>query len=218
MQLTAVVPIKLNNERLPGKNTRILGGKPLLAYCLDTLLQVERINERYVYCSDESIMDYLPKGVTILHRPAELDMPTANFTQIFDSFSKAVYADVYIYAHATAPFAKPETVNSEIDTVLSGEFDSAFCAERIQDFLWKDGMAINFNPENMPRSQNLPVIYRETSGVYVFKRTVFETHRRRIGIKPYIAEVKRLEAIDINTSEDFQIAQTLLGGIKSGQI
>jgi CMP-N-acetylneuraminic acid synthetase len=208
------VPIKLRNERLLGKNTRLLGGKPLIAYCLNMLLSVGTIDERYVYCSDESICEYLPDGVSFLLRPAELDLPTANFTQIFDSFSKAVPSDVYIYAHATAPFVKPETVNAEIDAVLSGEYDSAFCAERIQDFLWKDGVALNFNPENIPQSQDLPVVYRETSGVYVFDKAVFEIYRRRVGLKPYIAEVSKREAIDINTSEDFQFAELLLGGAK----
>ncbi|MDR3349492.1 MAG: hypothetical protein LBO03_07815 [Acidaminococcales bacterium] len=214
MRITSIVPIKLRNERLLGKNTRLLGGKPLIAYCLNMLLSVGTIDERYVYCSDESICEYLPDGVSFLLRPAELDLPTANFTQIFDSFSKAVPSDVYIYAHATAPFVKPETVNAEIDAVLSGEYDSAFCAERIQDFLWKDGVALNFNPENIPQSQDLPVVYRETSGVYVFDKAVFEIYRRRVGLKPYIAEVSKREAIDINTSEDFQFAELLLGGAK----
>ena len=212
MRITAIVPIKLNNERLPGKNTRLLGGKPLITYCLDMLLSIDRIDERYVYCSDEAIAEYLPSGVKFLRRPAELDLPTSNFTQIFGSFSSMVPSDVYIYAHATAPFVTAKTVDNELDAVLGGGYDSAFCAERIQDFLWKDGEALNFNPENVPRSQDLPIVYRETSGVYVFNNSVFEQYHRRVGKKPYIAEVSRREAVDINTFEDFQFAEIMLGG------
>lgn len=210
VKIVAIVPIKLNNERLPGKNLRLLGGRPLVSYCLKTLLSVEKISSIYVYCSNDAIVKYLPRGVEFLRREPELDLPSANFTQIFEAFSNTIDADVYVYAHATAPYIKPETINSEIEAVLSGEFDSAFCAERIQDFLWSEGNALNFNPENIPRSQELPVVYRETSGVYVFKKEVFECNHRRVGVKPYIVQVGRQESIDINTIEDFYFAEMLL--------
>ena len=66
MKVVAVVPVKTNNERLPGKNTRPLGKIPLIQYCLDTLLQVEEISELYVYCSDDSIERFLPYKIKFL--------------------------------------------------------------------------------------------------------------------------------------------------------
>lgn len=41
MKVVAIMPIKLKNERCPGKNTRMLGGKPLLQYELDNLKKTE---------------------------------------------------------------------------------------------------------------------------------------------------------------------------------
>jgi CMP-N-acetylneuraminic acid synthetase len=210
MKIVAVIPIKLNNERLPGKNTMLLGDKPLISYCIEMLSAINEISSIYVYCSSADIKTYLPDHVTFQKRPDFLDLPTANFTQIFESFMRDVDADIYVYAHATAPFISSETVRREIGAVQSGVYDSAFCAERIQDFLWRDGEAVNFDPSNVPRSQDLPVVYRETSGVYVFKKEVFETYRRRIGTNPYIAEVGLRDAIDINTAEDFSYAKALL--------
>ena len=59
-KVVALVPIKLNNERLPGKNIRpFTGGKPLINYTLSTLLEVSNISEIYVYCSNEEIKDYI---------------------------------------------------------------------------------------------------------------------------------------------------------------
>jgi CMP-N-acetylneuraminic acid synthetase len=210
MKTIAIVPIKLNNERFPGKNTKLLGGKPLVLYCLETLLSVAEIGNTYIYCSNEEIIPLLPSGVTFLKRSPMLDLPTSNFTQIFTSFMHEVEADIYVYAHATSPFVSVETIRREINAVSSGKYDSAFCARRIQDFLWKNGKAINFDPQNVPRSQDLPIVYRETSGVYVFTKVVFETQRRRIGTNPFIAEIERREAVDINTEEDFRFAETML--------
>lgn len=210
MTITAIMPIKLNNERLPGKNTMLLGGKPLLQYQLLATQQTSQTDSIYVYCSSEAVCEYLPEGVTFLKRPAELDLPTSNFTQIFTAFSNAVPADIYVYVHATAPFITPDTISECIQAVVSGEYDSAFCAVKIQDFLWKDGEPLNFDAANVPRSQDLEPIYRETSGVYVFTKEVFEKYHRRIGKKPYVKEVSFKEAVDINIPEDFKLAEAMI--------
>lgn len=210
MKTIAIMPIKLNNERLPGKNTMDLGGKPLLQHELLALRETGMAQEIYVYCSDEAVCPYLPEGVTFLKRPAQLDLPTSNFTQIFTAFSNAVPADIYVYAHATAPFITVDTMKECIAAVQSGEYDSAFCATKIQDFLWQDGEPLNFDAANVPRSQDLKPIYRETSGVYVFTKEVFERTHRRIGQKPYIKEVTFKEAVDINNPEDFDLARALV--------
>ena len=210
MKIVAIMPIKLQNERLPGKNTKLLGDKPLLAYELESLLATKKLDQVYVYCSNNEIEKFLPKGVTFLKRPEFLDLPTSNFSQIFENFSNTVDADIYVYAHATAPFITKETMIECIDAVVSGEYDSAFCASKIQDYLWQDGEPLNFDATNVPRSQDLKPIYRETSGVYVFTKEVFKTIHRRIGKKPYIKEVSFKESIDINNPEDFVLAETFL--------
>jgi len=204
------MPIKLNNERLPGKNTMLLGNKPLLQYQLDALLETKLCDTVSVFCSDKEIIQFLPQKVNFIQRSSELDLPISNFTQIFDSFIKEVNADVYVYTHATAPFVTVNSIKTCINAVTSGKYDSAFCASKIQDFLWYNGQPLNFDAANIPRSQDLLPVYRETSGIYVFTKKVFEKHRRRIGISPYICEVSFKESIDINTPDDFKLAQALL--------
>lgn len=209
-KIVAIMPIKLQNERLPGKNVKLLGNKPLLQYELESLLQIKELSGIYVYCSDEAVCSYLPAGVEFVPRPKELDLPTSNFTQIFGCFVKEKDADIYIYAHATAPYVKVETMRECMEAVQSGKYDSAFCAEKIQDYLWQDGNPLNFDASNVPRSQDLGVIYRETSGVYVFTKDVFLRYGRRIGVTPYIKEVSFKERIDINNACDFSLAETFL--------
>lgn len=210
MKIVAIVPIKLDNQRLPNKNIRVLGGRPLMSYIQNSLIQVPMLDERYIYCSSEDVCHYLMSDIIYLHRPDFLDENTANFTQIFEEFSRQIDADIYVYAHATAPFIESETIQDCIGKVMTGKYDSAFTAVKIQDFLWKDGRAWNFDASNVPRSQDLDVIYRETSGVYVFRKEVFEQYRRRVGIRPYIKEVSYREAVDINTLADFELAERLL--------
>lgn len=210
MKIVSIIPIKMNNERLPNKNIRVLGNFPLINYVQKMLLEVEDIQERYVFCSNKDIQNYLLPGINYLCRSQELDLPTSNFTQIFESFSDIVDADIYVYAHATAPFIKPETTKECIEAVLSGKYDSAFCAVMIQDYLWSNGKPLNFNAENVPRSQDLSPIYRETSGTYVFTKDVFRNLHRRIGNNPFIKNVSFKESIDINTMDDFELAEKFI--------
>ena len=209
-KIVAIMPIKLNNERLPGKNTKLLGEKPLLTYALEALIATNLLEDIYVYCSSEEIVDYLPVGVSFLKRPDYLDCSSSNFTQIFETFMGVIDADIYVYAHATAPFLKAETILECISEVALENYDSSFSAIKIQDYFWEDGKPLNFDAANLPRSQDLKPIYRETSGIYVFTKEVFRNLRRRIGEKPYIKEVNFKESIDINNPEDFELAKTLL--------
>ncbi len=209
-KIIAIMPIKLVNERLPGKNTMLLGEKPLLQYELESIKETGLVEQIFVYCSSKDVLPYLPSEVIFVKRPEYLDLPTSNFTQIFDEFSRSYDADIYVYAHATAPFISVKTIMECIQAVKSGEYDSAFCAVKIQDYLWQNGKPMNFEADNIPRSQDLVPIYRETSGVYVFTKNVFREYHRRVGIKPFVKTVTYKEAVDINEPEDFDLAKTLL--------
>lgn len=209
-KIVAIIPIKLKNARLPGKNTKFLGDRPLIKYVLSYLKEVEEIDEIYVYCSDPVIESYLEEGISFLQRPAYLDEPTSNFTQIFDCFRNQVDADVYVYAHATAPFIKPATVKKCIENVTLYGYDSSFTAEKIQDFIWKNGKPLTFDASNVPRSQDIVPIYRETSGIYAYTKEVFAQYHTRIGQHSCPVEVTRREQIDINYPEDFEMAKLLL--------
>lgn len=210
MIITAYMPIKLHNERCPGKNIRILGNKPLLQHELDNMMATGLCDSINVFCSSEEVIQYLPKGVEFVKRPEYLDLPQSNFTQFTEVFMSEHDADIYVMMHATAPFITKETMVELIEAVKSGGYDSAFCAQKIQTFLWQNNMPLNFDPTNLPRTQDLKPIYQETSGVYVFKKEVFTKLHRRIGSKPYIKVVSLKEAVDIDEESDFAIAQALL--------
>ena len=210
MSIVAIMPIKLKNERCPGKNTRILGDKPLLQWELESLKKTNHCDSINVFCSSEDVIPFLPEGVNFVKRPEFLDLPTSNFTQIFSVFMEQCPADIYVYAHATAPFISVETMEQCINAVKSGEYDSAFCAVKLQDYLWQDGEPLNFDASNLPRTQDLKPIFQETSGVYVFTKEVFEKYHRRIGKKPFIKEVSFKESVDIDNPEDFDLADALV--------
>lgn len=214
MKTVAIVPMKLNNSRLPQKNTKpFTNGKPLCYYILSTLLTVKDIDEVYVYCSDPEIQSFIPEGVKYLKRSKSLDLDTTSMTEVLDSFTKDIKADIYVMTHTTAPFISKESIEKGLDAVKSGKYDSSFAAKKLQDFLWKDGVPFNYSLEKIPRTQDLPPIFEETSGFYIYKYDVINKMHRRIGDSPYIVEVSEIEAVDIDEPEDFLIADAIFNYI-----
>lgn len=209
MKTVAFVPIRLNSQRVSGKNLRLLGGEPLMCHILQTLTRVEGIDEVYVFCSDERIVELLPEGVRFLKRSAELDRDTTLGREIYDAFTARVEADLYVLAHATSPFIRPETIAGALDKVRSGEYDSAFSAEKIQTFAWYEGRPLNYALDNIPRTQTIEPVYIETSAFFIFPRELWCAHHRRIGDRPYMAVVERVEGLDIDYPEDFAMAEII---------
>lgn len=215
MKIVAVVPMKLNNRRLPQKNTKAFtNGRPLCYYILSTLLKITEIEEVYVYCSNPDIKGYIPDGVKYLKRSEMLDQDTTKMNEVLKAFAKDVPADIYVMTHTTAPFISEISIKKGLDAVVSEKFDSSFAAKKLQDFLWRDGVPFNYDLENIPRTQDLPPLYEETSGFYIYRENVINEMGRRIGNKPYIVEIGEVESIDIDELEDFMIADAIYNFLK----
>ena len=215
MKCVAVVPMKLNNRRLPGKNTKpFTNGEPLCNYILKTLKKIELINEIYVYCSDSSIKTYIPDGIKYIERSTSLDQDTTKINEVLSNFANDVDADVYVMTHTTAPFISEESITKGIEAVISGEYDSSFAVVKCQDFMWNENGPMNYSLESIPRTQDLEPIYMETSGFYCYTRDTIKKLNRRIGNNPKMIEVTDCESIDIDEPYDFLLADAVYNFIK----
>lgn len=193
---------------------KMLGGKPLMSYILETLAKVGEIDEIYVYCSNEDVVPLLPKGVKFLKRPEYLDRDETLGKDIYDEFTKTVDADVYVLAHTTSPFIKVSTVENAVRKVKEDGYDSAFSAEKIQTFAWFKGQPINYELKNIPRTQTIEPVYVETSAFFIFKKDVWKVHGQRIGFKPYMAVIDKIEGVDIDWPEDFDFAEQVIKSLQ----
>lgn len=211
MKIVALVPIKMNNERVPGKNTKSFGNEtPLIQFVLKTLVRCEQIDETYVFCSSEEIINYLIPGVKFLKREKKYDTAQADVNDMFYSFSEKVEADIYVLAHATAPFLRPESIKKGICVVQSGSYDSAITVRKMQEFIWDgEGNPLNYDTLRIPRTQDLKPLYVETTGLYIYTRDIIKCRKSRIGERPYMLEVSKIEATDINDPDDFEIANAI---------
>jgi len=210
MDNVAFVPLRLNSKRVPGKNLRRLGDRALCWYVFEHLLAAKVYDAVYAFCSDESVMQHVPRGVEFIPRTTGLDGDLVRGLQIYLAFADAVHASVYTLAHATSPFVTSETYARATKAVCSGRYDSAFSVERKQTFCWYKGTPLNYSFTEIPRTQELEPVFVETSGFYIFRREILVNHKRRIGFTPLMVELSPLEALDIDEEQDFALAVALL--------
>lgn len=210
-KITAFVPIKLESKRLKNKNILDFLGKPLCFHIFQNLLKVKYLDQVYVYCSDEKIKKYIPKAIKFKKRPKKLDGEFVKGLEIYKSFASLVDSDYYLLCHATSPLLSNESIDSMLNIFFNDEidYDSALSVQRINTFCWFSGQAINYNPKDIPRTQDIEPVFVETSGFYLFSKKTILEDSRRVGNNPLLYELDFFEGFDIDTPADFELIKKI---------
>ena len=110
-------------------------------------------------------------------------------------------------AQVTAPLISNESYEKAINKFYQNDFNSLMSVKVIKEFLWHNGKAINYDPENAPNSQNLPEYLSPTFGLVIANREAMLKAKNFICSKPYFMKISQEEAIDIDTQVDFTFAE-----------
>lgn len=210
MKTACFIPIKANSERVPGKNLRALNGKPLFHYICEHVKQADVFDDVYIDTNSEEVATYARNmGFHVIERVPELAKNSANGNDLLVyHFEQYPHYDYYFQLFATAPYMQPETIKACFEKLVSSEtYDSCFTATKNHSFYWYGGTPVNYRPGILPRSQDMTPVIEETTGLYGISRDSLKRYNCRIGRNPYIHSVSKYEAVDINTEEDFRIAE-----------
>lgn len=216
--IVALVPMKSHSERIPNKNIKEFNGKPLLYWILNTLKDSRYIKKIAVNTDSKKIskkcLNYFP-NIKIIERPKKIQGDFVSMNKIIKhDIGKLNDHDYFLQTHATNPLLRPDTIDKSIKTFfdkLEECFDSLFSVNRIQTRCYThEGKPINHEFGELKRTQDLNPIYKENSNIYIFSRKSFRNNKNnRIGRKPYMFKINRLESIDIDEKKDFILAEKL---------
>ena len=216
--MIAYLIIKKYSERVPGKNFRELGEKPLFRWILDTLQEVDEL-ERIVINTDarERLASLgLVESERLVLRDRQEDLlgndVTAN-TLIAADLNE-IEGEEWLMTHVTNPFLSAATIRGGIaryrECVDDGSADSLFSVNHVNRRLYgADGDAINHDPKKLMPTQDLPPVYEENSCLYIFSKASFRATDTRIGLKPHLFETPQLESLDIDEIEDWRLAEMM---------
>jgi FkbM family methyltransferase len=220
-QVTALVPMKGQSERVPGKNVRIFCGSPLLCIILQTLQNTECIEKVVVNTDDALIAERASafSKVSIHKRPDELRGHHVSMNAIIGHDLGLLGEGHYLQTHATNPLLLSSTVADAVKAYFDGldAYDSLFSVTRRQVRLYDSaGAPLNHDPEVLLNTQDLPPFFEENSCLYLFSRQSFRLAGRRIGRRPKLFTIPHLDAHDIDTEEDFTLSEALHRAFREG--
>ena len=220
MSVCALIIIKRNSQRVPGKNFRHLAGRPLFRHILDTLESTQSVDRVLINTDarDELERNGLRESdqIVIQDRSPELcgDHVTAN--TLLQGMVGVLPADVYLMTHVTNPLLRRETMRAAIDRYQSAlerdEGDSLFSVTAHHArFFGADFAPLNHDPDHLLPTQELSPLLEENSCLYLFTQESFSATGRRIGRRPVLYQTPRLESVDIDTEDDSAMAEWIAG-------
>lgn len=215
-RLVALMPMRHSSERVPGKNYRPFGnGLPLFHHMVDVMLSCQAIDAIVIDTDSPTIKEQCAEkypSVIVLDRPEHLlgGMTPMNDVLLHDATE--VPSEFYLQTHSTNPLLTKETMQKAVDAFFKNYpiYDSLFSVTRMQTRYWDIlGRAINHNPNILIRTQDLPPTFEENSCLYIFEGKTLRERHNRIGYRPQLFELDRLEAQDIDEEIDFRIADLI---------
>ena len=216
MTVAAFVPMRHHSVRVAEKNFRLMNGKPLYHYIMETLLSVPEIDQVVVDTDSPVVIEGLAKDfptVKTLLRPEHLRADDVPMNEILMYDTSQIKADWYLQTHSTNPLLKASSISAALQAlqVKSYMYDSLFSVTEVKKRYWDQlGRPINHNQNILLRTQDLPPIYEENSCIYVFTREVLEKKHTRIGDRPLLFPIDPREAQDIDDMYEFKLTELMM--------
>lgn len=217
-KIVALLPMKANSTRVPGKNFKNMAGKPLFRWILDSLLSVDYIDAVVINTDARQLLidNGLEEGgrIIIRDRAEAICGDEVSMNLVLADDVENVDADIFLMTHTTNPMLQTETINNAIEKYLTAvdtsEGDSLFTVTKVQTrFYHEDCSAVNHDPDNLIPTQDLVPWFEENSNLYIFSKDSFAETKARIGAKPVMFEMEAQEAIDIDVPADWAIAEAM---------
>ena len=213
----AIIPARGGSKGIPRKNIRLLGRKPLIAYSIEAALKSKYIDRTIVSTEDEEIAEISKlHGAEVIKRPNELGEDNVPLDPVIfhavNSIEKKenIKYDFVLTIQPTSPLLTTETVNKTIEIMLNGDHDTLISVKNETHLYWTE-VKENFIPLYKERKnrQYLDPIYKETGAILISKRESI-AEDSRIGDKIFLFKIPKEEGIDIDTYQDWWIAENLL--------
>jgi CMP-N,N'-diacetyllegionaminic acid synthase len=208
----------MGSKRVKNKNLRLIDGKPLIEYVLETTSKVGIFDEVYVN-SENTIFDELANkhGIKFYQRPEHLSSDTATNDEFSYDFLKNIQCDILIQILPTSPFITEEEITGFTKKIIDESLDTLVSVEHKQIACVYENNPINFDKSaKNPPSQTMTPIKSYATALMGWKSTKFINNMDNHGVayhggngKTDYYQLTGLSTIDIDREEDFRLAESI---------
>ena len=223
MSCDLIIPARAGSKGVPLKNIKLLAGKPLIAHMIEAAEGCKSIDNIYVSTDGDDIAAVAEEyGAKVIKRPKDISGDVAasetSILHVLDVLKDSGLLPEYtFFAQCTAPLTKAEDFDKAMKLMQTGDYDSIFAAKSFHGFIWKaddNGLMSGINHDHTRRRlmrQEIPPEYQETGAFYLFNTEGFRKNKNRFFGRIGVCEMPKERALDIDTLEDFALAEEYLG-------
>jgi len=227
-KILCVIPARAGSKGVPGKNVRLLGKKPLIAYTIEQAKRSKLIDRTIVSTDSIKIAEVARKfGAEVpFMRPSKLASDNSSTIDVLlhtmdwaDNKAKYTF-DILVLLHATTPFRSPEDIDNCIKLLVDKKADNIFSVTEAYRNPYFNMVELNSkNVVSLVKKgkfvtrQSAPAVYDMNSSIYAWKKEVLKNKKSSFLKKTIIFEMPKERSIDIDDMFDFKIAELL---VKSG--
>lgn len=223
-RFSVLIPLRGGSKGIPNKNIKLIAGKPLCAWVIESAMGADSIETVYVSTESEEIKrvveeinqqyqndDSKKNKLQVIDRPNELASDTASTESVMLHCMDNTDFDALITIQATSPMLSSHDLEQAIKQFQLEKLDSMLSAVEFKRFLWgKNGSAINYDPCKRPRRQDFEGYLMENGAFYITDKTLLKKEKCRLGGKIGLYIMHDLSAIEIDEASDWIIAEAIL--------
>lgn len=222
MKYLAVIPARGGSKGLPGKNTRLLAAKPLIAWSIEQALECGHIDCVHVSTDDLGIAEVArAHGADVPYlRPAKLaqdNTPTEPvMTYALEWYERVGRTfDAIVLLQPTSPLRFPGTLGAALEAFEASGSESLLGVCENHHFFWRnrqDPVSL-YDYRNRPRRQDIRPEdrwYRENGSIYVTRTSAFRRHSNRLCTPIHMHVMREEEGWEIDSLADFVVVEALM--------
>jgi len=226
-EILTIIPIRGGSKGVLRKNIRLLNGKPLVSYGIDSAKKSGAVNRLVVATEDAELADVSKKyGAEVIKIPSKLTTDSSRIEPVMlyvlEKLEQESYRPDFVsLIQCTSPFLKPDVIHEAVTKVVEGGFDTAFTAyfPLKHEFSWRcdelteECKPVDYAPSKRPLRQEMEIVYLENGAFYITRTELFKKAGDRFGgndAKTTIVEMKAEDSLQIDEEPDFWLAEQIL--------
>jgi CMP-N-acetylneuraminic acid synthetase/quercetin dioxygenase-like cupin family protein len=226
MKIVAMIPARLGSKRVVKKNLRLLNGKPLISYIIESAINSNAFDEIYLNSESEIFKDIADHhGIMFYKRNENLAKDSSNNEDFLTDFLSNIKCDYLVQLLPTSPLITSEEIKGFVEQLQGGECDTLVSINSHQIACLYEGNPINFSlTEAHKSSQTMTPIQSYSTVLMGWTSENYLENINNLGCGYHggkgniqYFEIKGLASIDIDIEEDFQLAEVAIKFKDGGQ-
>jgi CMP-N-acetylneuraminic acid synthetase len=218
-KVIVMIPARIGSKRVPKKNLRLIDGKPLISYIIETIKKVGIFDEIYLNADDLIFQDIADDyGIKFYHRDKKYSTDQSTNDEFALDFMENINGDILLQILPTSPLIEVDEIRNFIDYMFNNKLETLISVEHKQIASVYNDKCLNFNKykKNPPSQEMIPVMAYATV-LMGWEYNSFKNNMKKYGCayhggdsKIDYYQVKGLSTIDIDNEEDFLLAESII--------